>query len=132
MAEAIEAHPATELIMQPELGVVLFRRDGWGAAEWKTWATGLLRAGTAFVAPSTYKGEPVGRLVFMHPRTPAVDHRRVDAQLVSVTSPRGAAIVARKLGRASSRIVTCSLTPMMSSATRNAAVSGWPMASSTS
>ena len=27
-------------------------------------------SGTAFVAPSTYKGEPVGRLVFMHPRTP--------------------------------------------------------------
>jgi hypothetical protein len=22
------------------------------------------------VAPSTYRGEPVGRLVFMHPRTP--------------------------------------------------------------
>ena len=27
-------------------------------------------SGTAFVAPSTYKGEPVGRLVFMHPLTP--------------------------------------------------------------
>jgi hypothetical protein len=24
----------------------------------------------AFVAPTTYRGEPVGRVVFMHPRTP--------------------------------------------------------------
>ncbi len=71
MATAIDAEPLTELIMRPELGVVLFRRNGWSAAEWKAWATELLRAGTAFVAPSIYKGEPVGRLVFMHPRTPA-------------------------------------------------------------
>ena len=71
MATAIDAEPLTELIVRPELGVVLFRRSGWGATEWKRWATTLLRDGTAFVAPSTYKGEPVGRLVFMHPRTPA-------------------------------------------------------------
>jgi aromatic-L-amino-acid/L-tryptophan decarboxylase len=70
MADALEAHPVTELIMRPELGVVLFRRQGWGTVEWKAWATNLLRTGTAFVAPSTYKGEAVGRLVFMHPRTP--------------------------------------------------------------
>jgi aromatic-L-amino-acid decarboxylase len=70
MAAALEAHPLTELIMKPELGVVLFRRAGWGRDEWKAWATDLLRTGTAFVAPSTFKGEPVGRLVFMHPKTP--------------------------------------------------------------
>ena len=70
MADALDEHPMTELIMRPELGVVLFRRAGWGATEWKRWANELLRTGTAFVAPSTYKGEPVGRLVFMHPRTP--------------------------------------------------------------
>ena len=70
MADALDAHPSTELIMRPELGVVLFRRAGWGTAEWKAWASRLLREGVAFVAPSTYKGEAVGRLVFMHPRTP--------------------------------------------------------------
>ncbi|MEP7201765.1 MAG: pyridoxal-dependent decarboxylase [Ilumatobacteraceae bacterium] len=70
MADALEADPLCELIMRPELGVVLFRRAGWGRDEWKSWATDLLNARTAFIAPSTYKGEPVGRLVFMHPRTP--------------------------------------------------------------
>jgi aromatic-L-amino-acid/L-tryptophan decarboxylase len=82
MADAIDAHPLTELVMRPELGVVLFRRDGWGAAEWKEWAAGLLAAGTAFVAPSTYKGEPVGRLVFMHPRTPP---SMIDELMVSLS-----------------------------------------------
>ena len=70
MADALDDDPSTELIMRPELGVVLFRRDGWGRNEWKRWATDLLHSGTAFVAPSTFKGEPVGRLVFMHPLTP--------------------------------------------------------------
>ncbi len=70
MADALDACAHTELIMRPELGVVLFRRNGWAAAEWQAWAAELLRTQTAFVAPSTYKGEAVGRLVFMHPRTP--------------------------------------------------------------
>jgi len=70
MAAAIDECPLTELIMRPELGVVLFRREGWGADEWRAWANDMLRAGTAFVAPTTYRGEAVGRLVFMHPRTP--------------------------------------------------------------
>ena len=55
--------------MQPELAVVLFRRAGWGGDEWSRWARRLLDEGIAFVAPTTWKGEPVGRLVFMHPRT---------------------------------------------------------------
>jgi aromatic-L-amino-acid decarboxylase len=70
MADALDDCPSTVLIMRPELGVVLFRRVGWGREEWKRWATDLLHTGTAFVAPSTFKGEPVGRLVFMHPLTP--------------------------------------------------------------
>ena len=55
--------------MQPALSVVLFRRAGWGGDEWSLWARRLLDDGVAFVAPTTWKGEPVGRLVFMHPRT---------------------------------------------------------------
>jgi len=70
MAAAIDACPLTQLVLQPELGVVLFRRDGWGRDEWAAWAAALLRDQVAFVAPTTYRGEPMGRLVFMHPRTP--------------------------------------------------------------
>jgi len=70
MADALDASSTAQLILRPELGVVLFRRNGWRAGEWRGWAERLLRDRIAFVAPSTYHGEPVGRLVFMHPRTP--------------------------------------------------------------
>ncbi|HQZ33197.1 MAG TPA: aminotransferase class V-fold PLP-dependent enzyme [Ilumatobacteraceae bacterium] len=82
MAAALNASPHTELIMQPELGVVLFRRDGWDRADWAAWAGGLLRDQIAFVAPSTYHGEPMGRLVFMHPRTPLTIVDELMASLV--------------------------------------------------
>jgi aromatic-L-amino-acid decarboxylase len=69
-AVRLAATPGVSLVMQPSLGVVLFRREGWGREEWKHWGDRVLREGIAFVAASTWKGEPVGRLVFMHPRTP--------------------------------------------------------------
>ncbi|HEY4610139.1 MAG TPA: pyridoxal-dependent decarboxylase [Ilumatobacteraceae bacterium] len=82
MADALDAHPLTESILRPELGVVLFRRDGWGRDEWTRWAKDLMSAGTAFVAPTTHKGEAVGRLVFMHPSTPS---SVIDEMMVSLT-----------------------------------------------
>ncbi len=69
-ADRFGAEPGVELVLRPQLGVVVFRREGWGRAEWRAWAARLLDDGIAFVAPSTWRGEPVGRLVFMHPRTP--------------------------------------------------------------
>ena len=69
-ARRFEALPGVSLVMEPQLGVLLFRRAGWGRAEWRDWAARVLHEGIAFVAPSTWKGEPVGRLVFLHPRTP--------------------------------------------------------------
>lgn len=85
MATALEDCAVTELVMQPELGVVLFRRDGWGAGEWSAWAADLLRAGIAFVAPTTYRGEPIGRLVFLHPNTPTTIIDELIASLVRST-----------------------------------------------
>jgi aromatic-L-amino-acid/L-tryptophan decarboxylase len=70
-ADAIRATgPTVSLVAEPQLSVVLFRRDGWGRDEWRAWARRLLDDGIAFVAPTTWRGEAVGRLVFMHPRTP--------------------------------------------------------------
>jgi aromatic-L-amino-acid decarboxylase len=70
LTDALVACPVAEPLMVPQLGVVLFRRSGWAADEWRAWAAALLRAGTAFVAPTTWRGEPVGRVVFLHPDTP--------------------------------------------------------------
>jgi len=69
-ADRLSAVDGVSLVMEPQLGVLLFRKAGWGRVEWGAWAHRVLADGIAFVAPSTWKGEAVGRLVFMHPRTP--------------------------------------------------------------
>ena len=57
------------LVMEPELSVVLFERDGWTRSDWDAWSRGALDDGLAFVAPTTWWGRPIGRLAFLHPRT---------------------------------------------------------------
>jgi aromatic-L-amino-acid/L-tryptophan decarboxylase len=61
--------PPVELVMEPSLSVVLFRRHGWSEADWYAWARALLDDGVAFVTPTRWKGETLGRLVFLHPET---------------------------------------------------------------
>ena len=61
--------PPVELVLEPTLSVVLFRRVGWTEDDWYAWSRGLLDDDVAFVTPTRWKGETVGRLVFLHPHT---------------------------------------------------------------
>ena len=74
-ADEIRRRPELELVMDPELSVVLFRRSGWGPAEYETWWRRLLEAQIAFVQPTSWRGEQVARLCFVNPRT-TIDHVR--------------------------------------------------------
>lgn len=65
----LEAISDVEVLLQPELTVVLFRKAGWDRSRWQRWSADLMERGVAFVAPTTWKGETVGRLVFLHPLT---------------------------------------------------------------
>lgn len=67
--EQLRSIPDVDVILEPELTVVLFRKAGWDRARWQRWSADLLTDRIAFVAPSTWKGETVGRLVFLHPLT---------------------------------------------------------------
>jgi glutamate/tyrosine decarboxylase-like PLP-dependent enzyme len=69
-AAAITARRYLELVREPELSVVLFRRDGWGDADYERWSAELLTEQIAFVTPSKWKGDTVARLAFLHPDTP--------------------------------------------------------------
>ena len=73
--EEIRRHPQLELVMEPDLSVVLFRRLGWGHADYESWWRRLLDAQVAFVQPTTWYDENVARLCFVNPRT-TVDHVR--------------------------------------------------------
>lgn len=69
-AEMIQGSSWLELVREPELSVVLFRRPGWDAADYLKWSTRLLSDQVALVAPTTWEGQPVARLAFLHPQTP--------------------------------------------------------------
>lgn len=68
-AARIRQEPHLELAREPELSIVLFRRLGWEAADYRRWSEELLAAQVAFVQPSSFRGEPVARLAFLHPGT---------------------------------------------------------------
>jgi len=74
-ADEIRRHPDLELLLEPELSVVLFRRIGWGPDDYETWWRRLLDAQIAFVQPTSWQGEKVARLCFVNPRT-TLDHVR--------------------------------------------------------
>jgi aromatic-L-amino-acid/L-tryptophan decarboxylase len=69
-AAEISARDYLELIREPELSVVLFRRIGWQAADYAAWAGELLDDQVAFAPPTLWDGETVARFAFLHPQTP--------------------------------------------------------------
>jgi glutamate/tyrosine decarboxylase-like PLP-dependent enzyme len=81
-AHEIRSRPHLELLLEPELSVLVFRRHGWEAADYERWAADLRASGTAFVMPTTVDGETVARLALVNPRTTLAD-------LVTVLSRMG-------------------------------------------
>ena len=58
-----------ELLMEPELSIVVFRRRGWSAEQYQRWSDQQLAEGKAFIVPSHVKGETMLRLCIVNPRT---------------------------------------------------------------
>jgi glutamate/tyrosine decarboxylase-like PLP-dependent enzyme len=69
-AAEITTRDYLELIREPDLGIVLFRRRGWSPAQYTRWADQLLHDQVAFIPPSAWEGETVARFAFLHPHTP--------------------------------------------------------------
>jgi glutamate/tyrosine decarboxylase-like PLP-dependent enzyme len=74
-ARLIDGTAHLELIMEPELSVVLFRRVGWSAGQYQAWSDAWLAAGTGFVVPTSWAGETVLRICVVNPRTSLDDIR---------------------------------------------------------
>ncbi len=85
--EAIEATLATaragarliaeldhvELVMDPVLSVVMFRRVGWSPEDYRDWSDRALADGLTLTVPSAWKGETVLRFCIVNPRTTVDD-----------------------------------------------------------
>ena len=58
-----------EMVRPSSLSIVLFRRLGWDAEHYNRWSQDLLARQIAFVTPTKWEGETVGRIAFLHPNT---------------------------------------------------------------
>ena len=72
-ARRIDAADHVELVAEPVLSVVAFRRRGWRDDDYTAWSTRLLRDGIGLVVPSSHNGEPMLRLCIVNPRTTVDD-----------------------------------------------------------
>jgi glutamate/tyrosine decarboxylase-like PLP-dependent enzyme len=68
-ADYIKTLDHIELIREPSLSVVLWRRPGWKLGDYEALQKRLLDAQIAFVTPTKWLGEPCGRFAFLHPET---------------------------------------------------------------
>lgn len=82
--EEIRSRPYLVLLVEPELTVIVFRRQGWVSADYDAWSAHLLAAGTAFVMPTRFGGEPAARLVMLNPRTTLADVTAVLDAMIDV------------------------------------------------
>jgi glutamate/tyrosine decarboxylase-like PLP-dependent enzyme len=85
-ARLIDDCPVTELVMEPELSIVLFRRVGWTPEQYQAWSDAELAAGRCFVVPTTWQGEVVLRCCIVNPRTTGDDVASILATLVEEES----------------------------------------------
>ena len=72
-ADEIRVRPYVELLVEPELTVLVFRRLGWGPDDYHRWSEQLRTEGYAFVTPTTHLGETCTRLAIVNPRTTVAD-----------------------------------------------------------
>ncbi len=68
-AALIETKEHLQLVRQPELSVVLYRRIGWSPEDYDRWSDQLVADQIGFVTPTKWEGETVARLAFLHPHT---------------------------------------------------------------
>jgi glutamate/tyrosine decarboxylase-like PLP-dependent enzyme len=69
IADEIESRDGLSLVRDPQLSVVVFRREGWTLADYEAWSARLLDEQQAFVVPSSHAGEPVLRFAIISPLT---------------------------------------------------------------
>ena len=71
IANGIHAADHLSLVMEPDLSVVLFRRDGWSAEQMLEWSDRNATEGTVLIIPTSWKGTSVFRICIVSPDTRA-------------------------------------------------------------
>ncbi|MGA1346588.1 MAG: pyridoxal phosphate-dependent decarboxylase family protein [Ilumatobacteraceae bacterium] len=72
-ADEVRRRPNLELVMEPDLSIVMFRCIGWAPDEYRRWSDAQLASGGSFVVPTTWQGDTVLRICIVNPRTTLED-----------------------------------------------------------
>ena len=72
-AAHIDTAPHLDLLFEPDLSVVVFRRVGWSPEQYQAWSAKQLADGVAFVVPTSWNGETVLRVCIVNPITTVDD-----------------------------------------------------------
>jgi glutamate/tyrosine decarboxylase-like PLP-dependent enzyme len=71
--DEIRKRSYVELVRDPQLSVVVFRRLGWTPEQYYAWSERIMSANFAFVLPTTHYGETVTRFAITNPKTAESD-----------------------------------------------------------
>lgn len=72
-ASEIARRDHLQVVREPDLSVVVFRRLGWKAQDYAAWSARLLAEQFAFVVPTSHEGETLARFAIVNPRTSEED-----------------------------------------------------------
>ena len=72
-ADVVRSLDHLELVVEPQLSILLVRRRGWVATDYYAWSQRLLANGVAFVVPTTWNDEVVARFAVLNPTVSATD-----------------------------------------------------------
>lgn len=69
VADEVRRRPFLDLVMEPDLSVVLFERRGWDLVDYEAWSVRNAQAGIVLCVPTRWDGRPVLRFCFVNPET---------------------------------------------------------------
>jgi glutamate/tyrosine decarboxylase-like PLP-dependent enzyme len=72
-AAEVRRRELLELVLEPTLSVLVFRRRGWQLKDYLAVSDRLLAAGTAWFLPTQVDGEPAARIAVVNPNTTLAD-----------------------------------------------------------
>ena len=84
-ADLIRERDGFSLVTEPELSVVVFRKEGWTSADYTAWSDAALDTGFAFCLPSSHAGETVMRWCVVNPKTTTEDLGSILDSMVDFT-----------------------------------------------
>jgi glutamate/tyrosine decarboxylase-like PLP-dependent enzyme len=68
-AAEVDERQGFELLLEPQLSVVLFKVDGWDESQYAAWSSSRAKSGVALIVPTWWEGDVCYRVCLVNPRT---------------------------------------------------------------